>query len=294
MAHPLASPRAAPVDRASAEGGYNLVVLMVLVTVMNVAVALALPAWSKFAQREKETETIFRGLQYAEAIRVFQKRQGRLPNTLEELLEIEPRAIRKLYTNPLHEGGQWGILLQSAAGAGGPGAGAPRPGGGIRQQLVPPGQRFNSPDQGGAGVNPELVTGVGGQTGRYVAVPPPAEGEEGESGFGRPGGRTAGPIVGVYPVADDTSQRTFFGQDNYSGWHFTVSLSPLPVVVGDRGLPRVTSEWIGKPFREDLVSPPGGNAPADSDRRGSRDRDRDEDPEDTSPQPREEGDDENG
>jgi hypothetical protein len=126
-----------------------------------------------------------------------------------------------------------------------------------------------------------------------VAVPPPAEGEEGESGFGRPGGRTAGPIVGVYPATDDTSQRTFFGQDNYSGWHFTVSLIPLPVVVGDRGLPRVTSDWIGKPFREDLVSPPGGNTPA-GERRGSRNDDRNQDPEDSEPPPIEEGQDENG
>jgi type II secretory pathway pseudopilin PulG len=272
--HPLRS-RARPpaLRRRPGEQGYNLVVLLVLVTVMNVAIAVALPAWSKFMQREKETEAIFRGLQYAEAIRVFQKRHARLPNTLEELIEIEPRAIRKLYPNPLHEGGKWGILLQSA---GGPGAGGQGQGprGGIRSPLAPPGQRFGDVGQSGAGVNPALVAGMAGQPGRYVAVPPPAEGEEEESAFGRPRGGTTGPIVGVYPATDAPSQRTFFGQDNYSGWHFTVSLIPLPVVVGDRGMPRVTSEWIGKPFREDLVSPPDGGAPDRGEGRRSRDEDR--------------------
>jgi type II secretory pathway pseudopilin PulG len=290
--HPLHS-RARPPARRLRRGeqGYNLVVLLVLVTVMNVAIAVALPAWSKFMQREKETEAIFRGLQYAEAIRVFQKRHARLPNTLEELIEIEPRAIRKLYPNPLHEGGKWGILLQSAGGPGAP-PGGQGPRGGTRQPFAPPGQRFDDPDQGGAGFNPTL-TGGAGQTGRYVAVPPPSEEEEEHSGFGRSRGGTTGPIVGVYPATDAPSQRTFFGQDNYSGWHFTVSLIPLPVVVGDRGMPRVTSEWIGKPFREDLVSPPDGGAPDRGGGRRSRDENRGEADED-SPPDGEEGENEGG
>ena len=45
--------------------------LMVLVTALNVLVAAALPAWTAMEQREKEEELIFRGLQYAEAIRVL-------------------------------------------------------------------------------------------------------------------------------------------------------------------------------------------------------------------------------
>jgi type II secretory pathway pseudopilin PulG len=244
------------------EGGYNLVVLMVLVTVMNVAIAVALPYWSRFAQREKEAEAIFRGLQYAEAIRVFQKRHSRLPTKLEELIEIEPRALRRLYPNPLQESGQWGLLVQSASMPGG--RNDPRRGarGGVRQPIGPPG---STPGQtGGVGINPDLVPGT-----NYVAVPPAAEGEDDVELRG-PRTRTTGPLVGVYPAVDAPSQRLFFGQDNYSAWHFTVALIPLPVVVGDRSLPRVTSEWIGKPFREDLVTPSGGEGPG-----GSRSRDRD-------------------
>ena len=68
--------------------GYNLVAVVMLVTVLNVLVAAALPLWSTAIRRDKEEELISRGLQYAEAIRIFQKRFGRLPNRLPELLEV--------------------------------------------------------------------------------------------------------------------------------------------------------------------------------------------------------------
>ena len=94
--------RGVPACRRSGDAvaGYNLVILMVMVTVMNVLVAVALPSWSTAIQRQKEKELIFRGLQYAEAIRVFQLRTGRYPVSLRELLENEPRAIRQLWTDP--------------------------------------------------------------------------------------------------------------------------------------------------------------------------------------------------
>ena len=42
--------------------GFNLVVLAVLFTVMNILLAKALPLWSTQIQREKEADVIFRGL----------------------------------------------------------------------------------------------------------------------------------------------------------------------------------------------------------------------------------------
>ena len=94
--------------------GYNLVILVVLVAVMNILVAAALPVWSNVIKREKEEELIFRGLQYAEAIRVFQQRHGRLPVRLDELLEVEPRSIRQLWTDPFRDDGQWGVVMAQA------------------------------------------------------------------------------------------------------------------------------------------------------------------------------------
>jgi type II secretory pathway pseudopilin PulG len=102
------------------QSGYNMVVLMVLVTVLHVLVAAALPSWSGAIQREKEEELIFRGLQYAEAIRVFQARFGRPPSRLEELVEVEPRSIRRLWEDPMTGEARWGLIFA--------GGGAPIPG----------------------------------------------------------------------------------------------------------------------------------------------------------------------
>lgn len=86
--------------------GFNLVILMVMITVMNIVVARSLPLWSTMIQRDKELEYIFRGLQYAEAIRVYQSREyfGTLPTKLEDLMKknnVGRRAIRQLWDNPL-------------------------------------------------------------------------------------------------------------------------------------------------------------------------------------------------
>lgn len=201
----------------SSEAGYNLVVLAVLITVMNIAVAAALPYWSSWAKRQQEEELVFRGLQYAEAIRLFRVRQGRLPTTLEELIEVEPRVIRKLWPNPMDEEGRWGLLMQ----------GTPNNAG---QQG---GRRAESANPGG---------GAGGLT----AVPPPDE-EEGE-------GPTVGPIVGVYNATRGPSMRVWNGQEDIGDWYFTaelIQLSPGGNVTNGGPPARLTSEWIGKPF------PPG-------------------------------------
>ncbi|MBK6403975.1 MAG: type II secretion system protein [Holophagales bacterium] len=58
-------------------GGYTLVALLVGITVASILIAAVLPLASAQAQREREAELIFRGLQYAEGIRIFRRRFGR-------------------------------------------------------------------------------------------------------------------------------------------------------------------------------------------------------------------------
>jgi type II secretory pathway pseudopilin PulG len=98
--------------RQSRERGYNMVILVMVITLMNIALAVTLPAWSTAIRREKEEELIFRGLQYAEAIRVFRNRFQRLPMRLEELVEVKPRCIRQLWKDPMTESGKWQLLFE--------------------------------------------------------------------------------------------------------------------------------------------------------------------------------------
>lgn len=102
--------------------GYNLVMLMVMISVMNVLLAKAMPMWSHVIQREKEKEMLFRALQYAEATRVYKNRYGTWPQQLKDLTEDkgQGRTIRKLWNNPLvaedpfgFDGEGWEILFAS-------------------------------------------------------------------------------------------------------------------------------------------------------------------------------------
>src|SRR5215510_4228420 len=53
------------------EGGYTLVALLALMTVLALFAMAAAPRVAQQAQREREQETIFRGEEVAEAIRLY-------------------------------------------------------------------------------------------------------------------------------------------------------------------------------------------------------------------------------
>lgn len=132
--------------RTCAEGaaGYSLVVVIMVVTVLNIMLAAAMPKWSEMIKRDKEEELISRGFQYAEAIRVFQKRYGRLPTRLDELVKAKPRSIRQLWKDPMTQDGQWELIFQ--------GQGSP-----IHPPGLDPNQRSGLPTvTPGMGLDPNL------------------------------------------------------------------------------------------------------------------------------------------
>jgi type II secretory pathway pseudopilin PulG len=92
--------------------GYSLVMLIMAISVLNIMLAAALPKWSEMIKRDKEEELISRGWQYAEAIRIFQRRFQRYPIKLEELIKVKPRCIRQLWKDPMTESGDWTLIFQ--------------------------------------------------------------------------------------------------------------------------------------------------------------------------------------
>lgn len=234
--------RRRPQRHERGERGYNMVVLMVLVTVLNVLVAAALPAWSGVIQREKEEELIFRGLQYAEAIRVFQARFGRLPNRLEELVEVEPRSIRRLWEDPMTGEARWALIFA--------GAGTPIPG---QPGETQPGQPPQGQDLGGGGF--------------------PDDGGEPPVVTNDPDELVQGPISGVRSLARGEAMLEFQGKQRYSEWQFTVDVLQqqinfraagggpnsmpgvgVPNAAGGSGprVPDLSSRWIGRPWPREL------------------------------------------
>lgn len=225
----------------TSQRGYNMVMLAVTITVMNIMVAAVLPLWSAAVKRDREEELIFRGLQYAEAIRVYQVRKGALPTQLKDLLEMKPRSIRQLWTNPMSEDGNWGVILQTGIGGGG----------GQDATQRPPQQ---SPTRPGVGGDPGSEQGPGGQQppgGPNACFPVSEESQ------------VRGPIRGVcVPNGEDTF-KTFFGANNTGDWIFTVDLLQAAPVGGDPnlGAPQVVNaSTLGRPFPPGIQLPGTGNA----------------------------------
>ena len=217
-----------------AETGYTLVAMVVIFTVLTIALAAAIPSWLSILKRHKEEELLFRGLQYAEAIRVFQLRFGRLPVRLEELIKVNPRCIRRLWKDPMTENGEWGLIFAQAGGA---------------QSR----HRRGTPPQGVTpqAIAPQDLTPPSG-------LPEPRSGRLG-GGADQQRVQAVGPILGVHSRSTESSMKLFFGAGQYSAWKFTADLLPVPVVVpGTENLPRATSAWVGKPLPENLGPLQGG------------------------------------
>jgi type II secretory pathway pseudopilin PulG len=214
------------------EAGYNLVILMMMLTVLNIFMAAALPKWSHVIRREREEELISRGFQYAEAIRIFQNRFQRLPVRIEELVEVEPRSIRKLWKDPMTDEGNW-VLIP-------PGTGGPA--------LTP---------------QPEGPDGRNGQEGPDGSDSgEPSEEVPDNTGIGQKKGTTqVGPFIGVHSRSSKESILIFNGHNRYDQWHFTVEMLTQGGSGGNRMPPegaagnpaqgmglQLSTKWLGRPL----------------------------------------------
>ncbi len=86
---------------AHSEGGYALVALLLVMSLLALFAVAATENVRQQAQREREKEAIFRGEQVADAIRSYYRYKGAqgvnsLPNSIDDLLEGIPRGTKKL------------------------------------------------------------------------------------------------------------------------------------------------------------------------------------------------------
>jgi type II secretory pathway pseudopilin PulG len=203
---------------ARREEGYSLAMLVIMITVMGTLVAAALPTWTKVIQRDNEEELISRGWQYAEAIRVFQRRFGRLPVTLDELIKAKPRCLRHRYKDPM-TGGDFEPIF-------------------VNQPLTP-----KTPGPDGKDQPSKKAGGTAG--------------DSGTDEFGKPKVVPAGPIRGVRSPSNKESSLLFFGQNHYDQWQFTVELlsgGPIAAPGGGAAVPgrggglARSTRWLGRPL----------------------------------------------
>ncbi len=166
--------------------GYAMAALLVGMSIMALAMSVALPTWNTFARREREAELIFRGEQYARAISLFQRKYANtLPPNLDVLLS--ERFLRKKYLDPITNG-EFQLLSGSTGQAttpGGPGTQA----------------RTGGQGPGGAGLG---APGRGLPAGTIPGGP----------------GTASGGITGVTSRSPDKSLRLYNGRGAYNEWTF--------------------------------------------------------------------------
>src|SRR6266478_7661517 len=116
----MTRPIAMRITKSNGEGGYALVALLVVMSLLALFAMSAALNVKQQAQREREKEAIFRGEQVADAIRSYYTFKGSrggvnsLPTEMDQLLEGIPRGTKKLQIlraeaahDPLSSSGEW-------------------------------------------------------------------------------------------------------------------------------------------------------------------------------------------
>lgn len=223
MARLLGGLHARPAERGSA-----LLLVVFLAAMMIITTSAAVPSIIQQARREKEQELIWRGEQYARAVKLFYRKNGRFPQSLDDLTKAQNkmRFLRKEYKDPMNrEDGSWRLIYVASNGQltgsrtranvllqipGGPQRAVSGPAGGL---LGPGAQR------------PEIPTGPA--AGVLAATP---------SGQAQSQGQVFGAnLIGVGSKVDRPSIRVYKDRTIYQDWEFIWDPTSDAAVVAQPG-----------------------------------------------------------
>src|SRR5579863_6859602 len=200
------------------QGGYALllvVFLTALLVVSTTSIGLKILTEGK---REKEQEMIWRGKQYTRGIKMYYRKLGRFPNSLDDLTKPKIgniRFMRQAYKDPMNkEDGSWRLIYVGPAG---------NLIGSLNQSL----SNVQMPSAGGVGQPAAAAPGtIGGQTGTGIlgSNPTPGSAVTTPGGFGA---GTNGTPPGVPPGTPGTVTGTGTGTDTQA-----VPTGDTPTIVG--------------------------------------------------------------
>src|SRR5229473_4275514 len=145
--------------------GFALLLVMFLTTLVLLGAMAAAPYVRTERQREKEEDMIWRGKQYVRGIKLFYRKNGRFPTSMDDLVKPKVgslRFMRQAYKDPMNkEDGTWRMIYVGPAGQ-------------LIGSLKPPQQNLRIPQAGspGAPANPVAATGAPSQPG---ATAPPGQ-----------------------------------------------------------------------------------------------------------------------
>jgi hypothetical protein len=160
---------------AKSQRGFAMLMVLFMTSLVLLAAIAAAPYIRTERQREKEEEMIWRGKQYVRGIKLYYRKTGRFPTSMDDLTKPKlgnVRFMRQAYKDPVNkEDGTWRMIY---VGPGGQLIGSLKP----QQTMQMPGQ-FGAP----AALNPQLTPTSSGPSGFGQSQPAHA---------GSPQGGTAG------------------------------------------------------------------------------------------------------
>jgi type II secretory pathway pseudopilin PulG len=199
------------------EAGYALVALLALMTVFALFALAAAPAIRQQGQREREIETIFRGEEVADAIRVYysyqKTRAGRtddaaLPTSIDKLLEGVSVGTKKVQIlrasaarDPLSESGEWILVRPRSSQLSD-----------FTRSVMLFAENVRPPTH-----DPQL-SGV-----EQLMAPPvlPTLGIAASGLSSSSDDNSTGPFIGVASSSKSSSVINYYGIDRHDGWIFT-------------------------------------------------------------------------
>lgn len=100
-----------------AESGYALITILFLLGVVAVMLARSLPRDAMNAERTREEVLIYRGEQYARAVKLYFREHQRYPETLDDLEETDGvRFLRRRYRDPITGDDEWRLIKMGTDG----------------------------------------------------------------------------------------------------------------------------------------------------------------------------------
>ncbi len=167
------------------ERGYALLMVIFLVTVLLISTMTVAPNIVTEGRREKEKDMIWRGKQYTRGVKLYYRKMGRFPTSLDDLTKPKLgsiRFMRQAYKDPMNkEDGTWRLIYVGAAGQ-------------LIGSLKPPQQNLQLPQAGAIGTPAGALNGPGAST------QPGAFGQQGIAGTQpgtQPGGTAPGNTSGT-------------------------------------------------------------------------------------------------
>jgi hypothetical protein len=108
-----------PIRRAS-QGGYAILLVLFFVTLMLLATISVAPNILTEGRREKEKEMIWRGKQYARGVKMYYRKTGKFPTSMDDLIKPKLgslRFMRQAYKDPMNaKDGDWRLIYVSPTG----------------------------------------------------------------------------------------------------------------------------------------------------------------------------------